>query len=71
MKGKVIPLEMFAKKKKYCDVVIPNDENQILKHNHDEKLIKAPFVVYAYFETYLTKKLSRGMIIYKHLTKWK
>lgn len=30
MKGKVIPLEMFAKKKKinkYCDVVIPNDEN--------------------------------------------
>ena len=31
----------------YCYVEMPNEYNKILKHNHGEKSIKAPAIIYA------------------------
>ena len=32
---------------------MPNDNNEILKHNHGEKYMRAPFVTYADLECLL------------------
>ena len=34
----------------YCSVEMPNEDNKILKYNHGEKSIKAPFIIYADIE---------------------
>ena len=31
----------------YCYVEIPKEDNKILKYNHGEKCMRAPFVIYA------------------------
>ena len=41
----------------YCCVEIPNKDDKILKYNHGEKSMKAPFNVYADLE-FLLKKMS-------------
>ena len=43
------------KASKNCEVVMPNDENKILKYNHSQKLIKIRFVIFDDFETPLKK----------------
>ena len=37
----------------YCCVEIPNEYNKILKYNHGEKSMKAPFIIYADLESLL------------------
>ena len=32
----------------YCYVERPDKDNKILKYNHGEKSLKAPFLIYAY-----------------------
>ena len=39
----------------YCCVEMPNEDNKILKYNHGEKSIKAPFIIYADLEFLLEK----------------
>ena len=34
---------------------MPNEDNKILKYNHGEKSIKAPFIIYADLESFLEK----------------
>ena len=42
----------------YCHVKIPNEDNKILKYNHGEKSLKAPFTIYADLECLLKKEQS-------------
>ena len=42
----------------YCYVEMPNDNNKILKYNHGEKSMRAPFVIYADLECLLEKMYS-------------
>ena len=39
----------------YCCVEMPNEYNKILKYNHGEKSIRAPFIIYADLESLLKK----------------
>ena len=39
----------------YCHVEMPTKDNNIIKHNHGEKSIKLPFVIYADLECLLEK----------------
>ena len=35
---------------------MPNEDNKILKHNHGEKFMRAPFVIYAALESLIEKR---------------
>ena len=37
---------------------MPNEDNKILKYNHGEKSLKAPFIIYSDFECFLEKMHS-------------
>ena len=37
----------------YCYVEMPNEDNKILKYNHGEKSMTAPFIIYADLECLL------------------
>ena len=39
----------------YCCIEMPNEDNKILKYNHGEKSMKAPFIIYADLESLLEK----------------
>ena len=39
----------------YCCLEMPNEDNKILKYNHGEKSMKAPFIIYADLEFLLDK----------------
>ena len=39
----------------YCNVEMPDENKKILKHNHGEKSIKAPSIIYADLESLLKK----------------
>ena len=39
----------------YCLVEMPNEGNKIIKYNHGEKSMKAPFIIYADLECLLEK----------------
>ena len=39
----------------YCCVEMPNKDNKILKYNHGEKSMRAPFIIYADLESLLEK----------------
>ena len=39
----------------YYSVEMPNEDNKILKYNHGEKSMKAPFIIYADLESLLEK----------------
>ena len=39
----------------YCCVEMPNEHHKILKYNHGEKSMKAPFIIYADLESLLEK----------------
>ena len=42
----------------YCFVEMPNEGNKILKYNHGEKSMKAPFIIYTDLECLLEKMHS-------------
>ena len=39
----------------YCCIEMPNEDNKILKYNHGEKSMKAPFIIYDDLESLLEK----------------
>ena len=62
----------------YCHIEMPTNDNNILKYNHGEKSLKAPWVIYADFEclpikqqscqnnpndSYTKKKLSMKLVV--------
>ena len=42
----------------YCYVEMPDKDKKILKYNHGEKSVKAPFTIYAVLENLLEKRNS-------------
>ena len=42
----------------YCYVEMPDKDKKILKYNHGEKSVKAPFTIYAVLESLLEKRNS-------------
>ena len=42
----------------YCYVEMPNEDNKILKHNHGEKSVKPPFIIYVELECLFEKMHS-------------
>ena len=42
----------------YCYAEMPNEDNNILKYNYEEKSLKAPFIIYADLEFSLEKMHS-------------
>ena len=43
----------------YCHVIMPKEDEKILKYNRVEKSLKAPFIIYADLECILKKEQSR------------
>ena len=54
----------------YCFVEMPNKDNKILKYNHGEKSLNAPFMIYADLEC-LLEKCIHVKITLKDLTQRK
>ena len=50
--------ERILKDHDYCYVEMPNEYNKILKYNHREESIKAPFIIYSDLECLLEKMHS-------------
>ena len=50
--------ERILKDHDYCYVEMPNEYNKILKYNHGEESIKAPFIIYSDLECLLEKMHS-------------
>ena len=53
----------------YCHVEMPNEDNKLLKYNHEEKSMKAPFIIYADLECLLKKMHSCQNNFQKSYTK--
>ena len=51
-------LERLCGNNDYCHVEMPTKDNKTLKHNHGEKLLRAPFTIYADLECLLIKEQS-------------
>ena len=47
--------ENVCKYNDYCYVEVPNEDNEIIKYNHEEKPMKVPIIVYADLESLLEK----------------
>ena len=54
-KNKLERHENVCKNHDYCCVEMPNEDNKILKYNHGEKSVKAPFIIYADLESLCEK----------------
>ena len=54
-KIKIKKHENVCKNHDYCYIEMPTEDNKILKYNHGEKSMKAPFVTYADMESFLEK----------------
>ena len=57
-KNKLKKHERVCNDHDYCYVEMPNEYNKILKYNHREKSLKAPFMIYADLECLLEKMHS-------------
>ena len=57
-KNKLEKHEKVCNDHDYCYVEMPNDNNKILKYNHGEKSMRAPFVIYADLECLVEKMHS-------------
>ena len=58
IKGKLKKHEKVCNDHDYCYVEMSDEENKILKYNHGEKSLKAPFMIYADLECLLEKMHS-------------
>ena len=56
-KNKLKKHENVCENHHYCYIEIPEEDNKILKYNHGEKSIRAPFVIYVDLE-FLLEKMS-------------
>ena len=56
-KKKLKKHENVCKNHDYCYTEMPKEDNKILKYNHGEKSMKAPFIIYADMES-LFEKMS-------------
>ena len=56
-KNKLEKHEKVCNDHDYCYVEIPSEYNKILKYNHGQKSMKAPFIIYADLE-YLLEKMT-------------
>ena len=54
-KNKLKKLEHVCENHDYCYVEMPEEGNKILKYNHGEKSMRAPFAIYADLESLLEK----------------
>ena len=54
-KNKLKKLKSVCENHEYCYVEMPEEDNKILKCNHGEKSLRAPFVIYADLEFLLEK----------------
>ena len=52
---KLIKHERVCNDHDYCYVEMPDEDNKISKYNYREKLLKAPFMIYANLECLLEK----------------
>ena len=50
----------------YCYVEMPKENNKILKYNHGEKSMRAPFVIYADLEEFFLEKMNTCLITLKN-----
>ena len=50
--------ERLCDKHDYCHVKMPTEDNEILKYNHREKSLKAPFTIISDLECLLIKEQS-------------
>ena len=57
-KNKLKQHERVCNDHDYCFKEMPNENNKILKYNHGEKSLKAPFMIYTYLECLLEKMYS-------------
>ena len=55
-KDKLKEYENVCKNHDYCYIKTSNENNKILKCNHGEKSMKAPFIIYSDLESLLEKK---------------
>ena len=55
IKNKLEKHEKVCNDHDYCYVEMPSEDNKILKYNHGEKSMKAPFIIYADLECLLEK----------------
>ena len=56
-KDKLEEHEKVCEDHNYCCVEMPKEGSKILRYNHEEKYIKAPFIIYPDLES-LLKKMS-------------
>ena len=54
-KNKLKKYKNVCENRDYCYVEMPKEDNKILKYNHGEKSMKAPFIIYADEESSLGK----------------
>lgn len=53
--SKLKSLENIWKDNHYYHMIMPEEDNNILKYNKDKKSLKTPFVIHAYKELLLEK----------------
>ena len=70
-KNKLERHDNVCKNHDYCCVEMPNEDNKILKYNHREISMKAPFIIYADLQSLCLKKLALVMIVQKNHQKLK
>ena len=54
-KDKLVQQEKICEDYDYCCVEIPKEDSKILRYNHGEKSMKAPFITYPDLESLLKK----------------
>ena len=54
-KRKLKKHERVCKDHDFCDTIMPNEDNKILKYNPGEESLKVPFIIYADLECLLQK----------------
>ena len=54
-KRKLKKHERVCKDHDFCDTIMPDEDNKILKYNPGEKSLKVPFIIYADLECLLQK----------------
>ena len=54
-KNKLEEHKKICENNRYCNVEMPNEDNNIIKYNQGEKSIKSPIIIYADLECLLEK----------------
>ena len=54
-KRKLKKHERACKDHGFCDIIMPDEDNKILKNNLEEQSLKVPFIIYADLECLLQK----------------